>query len=156
MADLKPGDPAPNFDTVDEQGNPVRLRDLQGKRVVLYFYPKDNTPGCTTQACSFRDHYADLGRRNAVVLGVSGDSAKSHQSFKSKFSLPFPLLIDQDHKIAEAYDVWREKSLYGRKYMGLLRSHFVIDEQGKIVDARYNVKAAESADRALAALGTGE
>lgn len=153
MADLKPGDPAPEFDTLDEQGNPIRLQDLRGKRVVIYFYPKDNTPGCTTQACSFRDHYADLGQRNAVVFGVSGDSAKAHQSFKKKFELPFPLLMDQDHKIAEAFDVWREKSLYGRKYMGILRSHFVIDEQGKIADAKYNVKAGESAERALAALG---
>jgi thioredoxin-dependent peroxiredoxin len=152
MADLKPGDPAPDFDTVDEQGNPVRLQDLRGKRVVLYFYPKDNTPGCTTQACGFRDRYADLEQRNAVVLGVSGDSAKAHQSFKNKFELPFPLLLDQDHKIAEAYDVWREKSLYGRKYMGILRSHFVIDEEGKIADARYNVKAGESAERALTAV----
>ena len=153
MADLKPGDPAPEFQTVDEQGNPVHLQDLRGKRVVIYFYPKDNTPGCTTQACSFRDLYGDLGQRNAVVLGVSGDSAKSHQSFRNKFSLPFPLLIDQDHKIAEAYDVWREKSLYGRKYLGILRSHFVIDEEGKIVEAKYNVRAAESAQCALAALG---
>src|SRR5437667_11313504 len=104
---LKPGDDAPDFETVDEQGNPVRLKDLRGKKVVIYFYPRDNTPGCTTQACSFRDHYADLGQKNAVVLGVSGDSAKSHQSFKTKFELPFPLLIDQEYKIAEAFDVWR-------------------------------------------------
>ena len=94
MADLKPGDPAPNFDTVDEQGNPVRLQDLRGKRVVIYFYPKDNTPGCTTQACGFRDRYADLSQHNAVVLGVSGDSAKAHYGFKTKFELPFPLLMD--------------------------------------------------------------
>jgi peroxiredoxin Q/BCP len=153
VADLQPGDPAPEFSTVDEAGNPVSLGALRGKRVVLYFYPRDNTPGCTTQACGFRDRYPDLGQRNAVVLGVSGDSAKSHQNFKQKFSLPFPLLIDQDHQIAEAYHVWREKQQYGRKYMGILRSHFVIDEEGKILEAKYNVKAADSADRALAALG---
>ncbi|HEY7270653.1 MAG TPA: thioredoxin-dependent thiol peroxidase [Dehalococcoidia bacterium] len=150
--DLKPGDTAPAFDTVDDQGNAVKLADLKGKRVVLYFYPKDNTPGCTQQACAFRDVYGDVEVKNAVVLGVSPDSAKSHQSFRNKFSLPFPLLIDQDHKIAEAYGVWREKSMYGRKYMGILRSHFVIGEDGKIIDARYNVKAPESAKLAMAAL----
>ena len=150
--DLKAGDQAPAFDTVDDQGNAVKLADLKGKRVVLYFYPKDNTPGCTQQACAFRDSYPDFGEKNAVVFGVSPDSAKSHQSFRGKFDLPFPLLIDQDHKIAEAYGVWREKSMYGRKYMGILRSHFVIGEDGKIVDAQYNVKAPQSAQLAMAAL----
>jgi peroxiredoxin Q/BCP len=153
LAQLKPGDPAPEFDTTDENGNAVRLRDLKGKRVVIYFYPKDNTPGCTTQACSFRDHYPTLGEKNAVVFGVSPDSAKSHQNFKTKFQLPFPLLMDPEHKVAEQFDVWQEKSLYGRKYMGILRSHFVIDEQGNIVDAQYNVKANQSAEKALASLG---
>ena len=150
--DLKPGDTAPEFETVDDQGRPVKLSDLRGKKVVLYFYPKDNTPGCTQQACAFRDSYDDFGVQNAVVFGVSPDSAKSHQSFRGKFDLPFPLLIDKDHAIAEAYGVWREKSMYGRKYMGILRSHFVIDEDGKIVDARYNVKAPESAALAMASL----
>ena len=153
MSELKAGDAAPDFETVNENGDPVRLKDLRGKRVVLYFYPKDNTSGCTTQACAFRDSYPQLEDVNAVVLGVSPDSAKSHQNFKSKFELPFPLLIDQDHAIAEKYDVWREKSMYGRKYMGILRSHFVIDEQGKLIDVQYNVKAPESASKALAALG---
>jgi thioredoxin-dependent peroxiredoxin len=150
--DLKPGDEAPSFDTVDDAGNAVKLADLKGKRVVLYFYPKDNTPGCTQQACAFRDSYPDFGEKNAVIFGVSPDSAKSHQSFRGKFDLPFPLLIDQDHAIADAYGVWREKSMYGRKYMGILRSHFVIGEDGKIVDARYNVKAPESAKLAMGAL----
>ena len=150
--DLKAGDEAPGFDTVDDQGNAVKLTDLKGKRVVLYFYPKDNTPGCTQQACAFRDIYGDVEVKNAVVLGVSPDSAKSHQSFRNKFELPFPLLIDQDHAIAEAYGVWREKSMYGRKYMGILRSHFVIGADGKIVDAQYNVKAPESAKLAMKAL----
>ena len=152
MAQLKLGDLAPDFATVDEQGQPVRLHDLRGKRVVLYFYPEDSTPGCTTQACSSRDHYGDLGQRNAIVLGVSPDSAKSHQNFKIKFELPFPLLLDPERKIAGAYDVWREKQQYGRKYMGISRSHFVIDEQGRIADAQYNVKAAQSAEKALGAL----
>ena len=150
--DLKAGDQAPSFDTVDDAGNAVKLADLKGKRVVLYFYPKDNTPGCTQQACAFRDSYPDFGEKNAVIFGVSPDSAKSHQSFRGKFDLPFPLLIDQDHAIAEAYGVWREKSMYGRKYMGILRSHFVIGEDGKIIDAQYNVKAPQSASLAMGAL----
>ena len=152
MAELKAGDKAPDFETVDDSGNKVSLAGLKGKRVVLYFYPKDNTTGCTAQACAFRDSYPEVESKNAVVLGVSPDSAKSHQSFRSKFDLPFPLLIDQDHSIAEAYDVWREKSMYGRKYMGILRSHFVIDEAGKVVEAAYNVKASESASKAVGAL----
>ena len=130
--DLKPGDQAPSFDTVDDAGNAVKLADLKGKRVVLYFYPKDNTPGCTQQACAFRDSYPDFGEKNAVIFGVSPDSAKSHQSFRGKFDLPFPLLIDQDHAIAEAYGVWREKSMYGRKYMGMERATFLIDGKGVI------------------------
>jgi peroxiredoxin Q/BCP len=153
MAELKAGQQAPDFETVNEVGDKVSLKDLRGKRVVLYFYPKDNTSGCTAQACAFRDSYPQITDANAVVLGVSPDSAKSHQGFKSKFELPFPLLIDQDHAIAEKYGVWREKSMYGRKYMGILRSHFVIDEQGKVVDVQYNVKATESASKAVAALG---
>ena len=152
MPELKKGDTAPDFDTVDDAGNKVSLKDLKGKRVVLYFYPKDNTTGCTAQACAFRDSYPQIQEKNAVVLGVSPDTAKSHQSFRSKYDLPFPLLIDTDKKIAEAYDVWREKSMYGRKYMGILRSHFVIDEQGKIADAQYNVKASESAPLAVKSL----
>jgi len=152
MAELKVGDTAPDFETVNEAGERVSLKDLRGKRVVLYFYPKDNTSGCTAQACAFRDSYPQIEDANAVVIGVSPDSTKSHQNFKSKFELPFPLLIDQEHAIAEKYDVWREKSMYGRKYMGILRSHFVIDEQGKIADAQYNVKATDSAPKALAAL----
>jgi peroxiredoxin Q/BCP len=153
VSELKAGDPAPDLETVNENGDKVSLKALRGKRVVLYFYPKDNTTGCTAQACAFRDAYPQIEDKNAVVLGVSPDSAKSHQSFKSKFNLPFPLLIDQDHKIAEAYGVWREKSMYGRKYMGILRSHFVIDEQGKLADVQYNVKATDSATKALASLG---
>ena len=152
MAELKVGDMAPDFDTVTDTGERVRLSDLRGKRVVLYFYPKDNTTGCTVQACAFRDSYPGITDKNAVVLGVSPDSAKSHQSFRNKFDLPFPLLLDPDKKIAGAYDVWREKSMYGRKYMGILRSHFVIDEQGRIADARYNVKAPQSAKLAMGAL----
>ena len=152
MAELKAGDAAPDFEAVNDQGERVRLSDFHGRKVVLYFYPKDNTSGCTTQACGFRDSYHQINEKNAVVLGVSPDSVKSHQGFISKYDLPFPLLVDADHKIAEAFDVWRQKSMYGRSYMGMLRSHFVIDEQGKIVEAKYNVKAAESPKLSLQAL----
>jgi thioredoxin-dependent peroxiredoxin len=144
VTELKVGDPAPDFETVNDKNEPVRLSDFRGKRVVLYFYPKDNTSGCTTQACGFRDRYPTISEKNAVVLGVSPDSVKSHQKFRDNYNLPFPLLVDSDHALAEAYGVWREKSMYGRKYMGILRSHFVIDENGRIVDARYNVKASDS------------
>ena len=149
MAELRVGDPAPSFEARNDKGETVRLGDLKGKRVVLYFYPKDDTPGCTTQACGFRDSYSNFGQKNAVVLGVSPDDETSHQAFKSKFSLPFPLLVDTDHKIAEAYDVWRERERDGQKFMGILRSHFVIDEQGKIADTQYNVAPADSPNKAL-------
>ena len=152
MTEIKVGDQAPDFETVNDQNEKVKLSDFRGKKVVLYFYPKDNTAGCTTQACAFRDSYPQIAEKNAVVLGVSPDSAKSHTGFRSKFNLPFPLLVDSDHKIAEAYGVWREKSMYGRKYMGILRSHFVIDEDGKVVDVRYNVKAPESAKLSMGVL----
>jgi peroxiredoxin Q/BCP len=152
MADLKVGDTAPDFETINDQEQPVSLKGLRGKRVVLYFYPKDDTTGCTAQACAFRDSYPQFGEKNAVVLGVSPDSVKSHQKFRAKYDLPFPLLLDPDHKIAEAYNVWREKSMYGRKYMGIVRSHFVIDEQGKIADVQYNVKASDSAKLSMATL----
>jgi peroxiredoxin Q/BCP len=149
MADLRVGEMAPTFQTTNDQNQPVKLEDYRGKRVVLYFYPKDDTPGCTTQACGFRDSYSMFGEKNAVVLGVSPDDATSHQAFKSKFSLPVPLLVDTDHKIAEAYGVWRERERNGEKSMGILRSHFVIDEQGKLADVQYDVKPADSPTKAL-------
>jgi peroxiredoxin Q/BCP len=151
--ELKAGDPAPDFTAVTDTGATVRLADFRGKRVVLYFYPKDDTSGCTAQACGFRDNYPVIEERNAVVLGVSPDGVKSHQKFKTKFDLPFTLLVDEDHAIAEAYGVWGERSNYGKTYMGIIRSHFVIDEQGKIADAQVKVSPADSVERALAALG---
>ncbi len=153
MSAVQIGDLAPNFTATTDRGTTVSLGDFRSRRVVLYFYPKDDTPGCTTQACGFRDHYPVIEEKNAVVLGVSPDSAKSHQKFKSKFDLPFTLLVDEDHAIAEAYGVWAEKSMYGKKYMGIERSHFVIDENGRIVDAQVKVTPADSVERAIAALG---
>ena len=131
MAKVNVGDVAPEFSAVTDSGATLKLSDLRGKRVVLYFYPKDDTPGCTTQACGFRDNYVTIEEKNAVVLGVSPDGVKSHQKFKTKFNLPFTLMADEDHAIAEAYGVWVEKSMYGKKYMGIERSHFVIDEAGQ-------------------------
>lgn len=153
MSTLQVGDSAPDFTAVTDSGETISLSDFRGKRVILYFYPKDDTPGCTTQACGFRDNYPVIEEKNAVVLGVSPDSAKSHQKFKTKFNLPFTLLVDEDHAIAEAYGVWVEKSMYGKKYMGIERSHFVIDEEGRIIEAQVKVKPEVSVESALAALG---
>jgi peroxiredoxin Q/BCP len=153
MGNVVVGDSAPDFTATTDTGATVKLSDYRGKRVVLYFYPKDDTPGCTTQACGFRDNYLAIEEKNAVVLGVSPDGAQSHQKFKTKFNLPFTLLADEDHSIAEAYGVWGEKSMYGKKYMGIERSHFVIDEQGVVVDAQVKVKPEDSVEKALAMLG---
>lgn len=153
MSTLQVGDSAPDFTATTDSGATVTLSDYRGKRVVLYFYPKDDTPGCTTQACGFRDYYHAIEEKNAVVLGVSPDGAKSHQKFKTKFNLPFTLVADEDHSIAKAYGVWVEKSMYGKQYMGIERSHFVIDENGRIVDAQVKVKPEDSVARAVAALG---
>jgi peroxiredoxin Q/BCP len=153
MGNVNVGDMAPDFTAVTDAGTTVKLSDFRGKRVILYFYPKDDTPGCTTQACGFRDNYLAIEEKNAIVLGVSPDGAKSHQKFKTKFNLPFTLIADEDHSIAEAYGVWEEKSMYGKKYMGIERSHFVIDEHGKVVDAQVKVKPEDSVEKAIAMLG---
>jgi thioredoxin-dependent peroxiredoxin len=147
------GASAPDFTATTDTGATVSLADFRGKKVILYFYPKDDTPGCTTQACGFRDAYPTIEEKNAVVLGVSPDGQKSHAKFRTKFDLPFTLLVDESHAIAEAYGVWVEKSMYGKKYMGVERSHFVIDEAGTIAQAEVKVKPADSVERALAALG---
>jgi peroxiredoxin Q/BCP len=146
---LKVGDVAPDFEALSDSGKTIKLSDFRGKRVVLYFYPKDSTPGCTTQACGFRDAYPTVQKHKGVVLGVSPDGVASHQKFKTNQELPFPLVVDADHKIAEAYGVWGEKSMYGRKYMGVIRSHFVIDEKGKIADAQVKVSPTDSVKLAL-------
>ncbi len=152
MTQLTIGDTAPDFEAVTDTDDTIKLSDYRGKRVVLYFYPKDDTSGCTTQACGFRDNYPIIEEANAVVLGVSPDGVKSHQKFKTKYDLPFTLLVDEDHSIAEAYGVWGEKKMYGRSYMGVIRSHFLIDEQGLIADAQYKISPTNSVDQALKSL----
>ena len=129
---LKPGDKAPDFSVNDENGNPVKLKDFKGKKLVLYFYPKDMTPGCTAESCNLRDNYKVLQKQGYEVLGVSTDSEKSHQKFIAKEKLPFHLLADADKVMHEAYGTWGEKSMYGRKYMGTLRTTFIINEKGII------------------------
>jgi thioredoxin-dependent peroxiredoxin len=150
---IKVGAVAPDFELLSDSGELVKLSSFRGKQVILYFYPKDDTSGCTTQACAFRDAYPVIEEKNAVVLGVSPDGVKSHQKFKTKHNLPFTLLVDDQHVVAEAYGLWVEKSMYGKKYMGIIRSHFVIDEDGVIAQAEVKVSPAESVQRALAALG---
>jgi peroxiredoxin Q/BCP len=149
---MKVGQKAPDFKVTDDSGTTVKLSDLKGKKVVLYFYPKDDTPGCTKEACNFRDGMAAIKKLGAVVLGVSADSVEKHKKFKAKYDLNFPLLADTDKKVIEAYDVWKEKSLYGRKYMGIERTTYVIGEDGKITHIFPKVKVAEHADDVLAAL----
>jgi peroxiredoxin Q/BCP len=132
MTELKEGQKAPDFKAKDQDGNEISLGQFAGKKVVLYFYPKDDTPGCTAEACDFRDNYQGLMAKGIVVLGVSTDDEKSHQKFVKKHSLPFTLLADTDQKIVEAYGVWGEKNMYGKTYMGTIRKTFIIDEEGKI------------------------
>jgi peroxiredoxin Q/BCP len=147
-----PGDPAPDFTLPDQNGNPVTLSSFRGKRVILYFYPKADTPGCTTQACGIRDHRADYDAADAVVLGVSPDPPKRIATFDNKYDLGFTLLGDEDHAVAEDYGVWVEKSMYGRKYMGNQRSTFVIGPDGVVQDVFRSVKPAEHDDLVLGAL----
>ncbi len=141
---LDMGDQAPDFSLPSNTGETINLSDYLGKqRVVLYFYPKDNTPGCTKEACSFRDNLEEIESRDAVVFGVSPDSLKSHDKFKEKYELNFTLLSDEDHSVAEAYGAWGEKSMYGKKYFGIIRKTFIIGLDGKIEYANHKVKAAE-------------
>lgn len=152
MSRLKTGDPAPDFEAPTDSGDVIRLRDFLGKKVILYFYPKDDTSGCTTQACGFRDAFPRIEREGAVVLGVSPDGQESHRRFKRKLDLPFTLLVDADHAIAEKYGAWGEKSMYGRKYFGIIRSHFVIDSDGRLLDVKYKANPRKSAEESLAIL----
>ena len=149
---LKAGDPAPEFNLPSDEGKPVSLSGLRGKKVVIYFYPKDNTPGCTRESCAFRDGLGLIRKKRAIVLGVSTDSVDSHRSFKKKFSLNFPLLSDAGREMAQAYGVWKQKSLYGRKYMGLERTTFLIDERGTIEKIFAPVKVDGHFEEVLSAL----
>jgi len=143
------GDIAPDFALQADDGTTVQLSALRGRTVIIYFYPKDDTPGCTTQSCGFRDRYAEVTAADAIVLGISPDSVKTHVAFKRKFDLPFPLLADTDHAVCEAYGVWSEKSMYGKKYMGVTRSHVVVGPDGTLVDVQIKVSPEESISRAL-------
>lgn len=140
---LNIGDKAPAFEGIDQNEKPIKLSDFAGKKVVLYFYPKDNTPGCTAQACNLRDNHQALLDAGYAVIGISSDSAKKHQNFISKFDLPFPLIADEDKSIHEAFGTWVEKSMYGRKYMGTARTTFIINEEGVIEDIIEKVKTKE-------------
>ncbi len=149
MAKLAIGDKAPDFNTVDQHGKAVSLGDYIGKKIILYFYPKDDTPGCTAEACSFRDNYAPLTEKGLVVIGVSIDNEVSHQKFINKYELPFSLLADTDHSIVEAYGVWVEKNNYGKKYMGTARETFIIDEAGIISHIIRKVDSKNSAAQVI-------
>ncbi len=148
------GKPAPQFELKSDTGETVKLSDLRGKPVVLYFYPKDDTPGCAAQACGIRDAWGEFERAGAVVVGVSPDDERSHEQFKEKYDLPFPLLADTDHATAEEYGVWQEKTFAGKTYMGVVRSTFVIDADGTVAKELRNVKPDTHADEVLAALAS--
>ncbi|MFN0087175.1 MAG: thioredoxin-dependent thiol peroxidase [Blastocatellia bacterium] len=147
--ELKVGDKAPAFSLKDAEGKTVRLADFKGRKLVLYFYPKDMTPGCTTEACAFRDDYSQLKKRGVEVAGVSADDAASHRKFTDKHSLPFPLLSDPDHEMIEKYGAWGEKNMYGKKYMGIMRHTYIIDEEGRIAHIFLKVKPATHAQDVL-------
>ena len=149
---VEEGKLAPDFELTSDAGETVKLSALRGRQVVIYFYPKDDTPGCTTQACGIRDAYDEFERAGAVVLGISPDSEKSHVKFRNKYELPFTLLADTDHAVAELYGVWGEKAYMGKKYKGVLRSTFVIDADGLVKKIMHKVKPATHTDDVLAAL----
>ena len=149
MAQLKEGDKAPEFTAKDQNGKTVSLADFKGKTVILYFYPKDDTPGCTAEACDFRDNYQSLIGKGFEVVGVSTDDEKSHKKFESKYNLPFPLIADTDHSIVEAYGVWGEKNMYGKKYMGTIRTTFIINGGGVIQKIINKVDTAASSQQVL-------
>lgn len=150
MSILKEGDIAPAFSAKDQNGKLVHLSDFSGKKLILFFYPKDNTPGCTAEACNFRDNYESLTAEGFEVVGVSVDGESSHLRFASKYNLPYTLLVDEDKKIVEAYQVWVEKSMFGKKYMGTARKTFIIDESGRIQHIIDKVKTKEASEQVRA------
>jgi peroxiredoxin Q/BCP len=150
--DVTVGDKAPELAIPDQDGKPIKLKDLKGKQVVLYFYPKDDTPGCTKESCDFRDSISAIRKSGAVILGVSNDGQASHRKFITKYQLPFPLLSDEDKTVSKAYGVYKEKSMYGRKYWGIERSTFVIDKDGTVKGVFRKVKVDGHVDEVLAAL----
>jgi thioredoxin-dependent peroxiredoxin len=150
---LTAGQPAPDFTLPTDSGESLTLSSLRGQWVVLYAYPKDDTPGCTTEACEFRDLFPRFKTGKAVILGISPDSVKSHVKFKAKYELPFTLLADEEQVVLQAYDIWKEKSMYGRKYMGVERTTFVIDPDGRIAKVFEKVKPAGHAEEVMAAIG---
>jgi len=152
MAQLTVGDKAPAFSLQDQQGNTVKLSDFKRQKLLIYFYPKANTPGCTVQSCSVRDARRDFAKKGVAVIGVSPDKPAAQKKFDDKYELGFPLLADTEHAMAEAYGVWGEKSMYGRKYFGIIRSSFLIDEKGKVAGAWYKVSPADTVPEAMAAL----
>jgi peroxiredoxin Q/BCP len=145
----KTGDLAPNFTSIDQDGNPIKLSDFKGKKIVLYFYPKDNTPGCTAESCDLRDNYQKLQSEGYVVLGISSDSSTSHQKFIKKFDLPFPLIADEDKSVHALFGTWQEKQMYGRTYMGTVRTTFIIDENGIISDVINKVDTKKHTEQIL-------
>jgi peroxiredoxin Q/BCP len=155
MMTISAGDVAPDFALPDDTGKVRTLSEFQGKTVLIYFYPKDDTPGCTTEACNFRDDYSAYEKAGVVILGISPDTVKSHVKFKSKYELPFPLLADSDHQVCEAYGVWGLKKFMGREYMGVLRTTFLIGSDGNVKDVFENVKPAEHSTQVLESLRTG-
>jgi thioredoxin-dependent peroxiredoxin len=152
---ISTGIPAPEFTLLDETNSPRKLSDFRGRNVVLYFYPKDDTPGCTKEACNFRDDYSAYEKAGVVILGVSADSVKSHAKFKQKFSLPFPLLADEEHKICDAYGVWGPKKFMGKSYEGVLRTTFLINGEGNVTHVFENVRPAEHSAELLSILEGG-
>ncbi len=146
---LAAGDTAPDFELLDQNGKAHRLQDYRGQTVVLYFYPRDNTPGCTKQACAFRDHHDEIAQEDAVVLGVSTDDAASHTAFRDEHDLPFPLLVDDEAAVATEYGAWGEKTLYGRKSIGMTRSTFVIGPDGTLTKVWRRARAADNAEAVL-------
>ena len=152
MTELKHGDSAPDFCLKDQDGKTVKLADFKGRKLLLYFYPKADTPGCTAQACSIRDSFKDLTGKGIASVGISPDDVNAQKKFAGKFDLPFQLLADEEHQVAGAYGVWGEKSMYGKTYMGIIRSSFLIDEKGRIIQAWYKVKPEDTVPNAIAAL----